>query len=78
MLTSRGFEVLAEDRVRTRPSMLKQMNDLHLLSLLDVPSGLSMEVDMFKKDYFDSLAKESESGSALVDSFRVIVARRVL
>jgi hypothetical protein len=70
-----GLEVLAEERIETRSSLLTQMNELHLLSLMDVPHGLSEAVDNFKERHFDALAEGSAKGVSSVDSFIVVVGR---
>lgn len=70
-----GLEVLIEQRIETRLSLLTQMNELHLLALIDMPQGLSETVDKFKEHHFDALAVGSAKGVSSVDSFIVVVAR---
>jgi hypothetical protein len=73
-----GLEIVVEERIRVRPSLLMQMNELHLMSLVDIAPGLSEPVDDFKERYFDVLSEDSAKGIATVDVFIVVVARKPL
>jgi hypothetical protein len=73
-----GFQVKIEDRIKVRKSMLPQINELHLISLLDIPSGLSEAIDTFRDENFSSLRKEYENGVSTVDSFICVVGRKAL
>lgn len=75
-MAAQGLEVVVEERIQTRPSLLAQMNELHLLSLMDVRPGLSENVDRFKEGYFDRLVEESGEGVACLDRFIVVVGRK--
>jgi hypothetical protein len=75
-MVTKGLEIVVEERIHVRPSLLMQMNELHLLSIVDVAPGLSKPVDDFKERYFDMLAEDSAKGIATVDAFIVIVARK--
>lgn len=77
-MSSNGLQVLVEDRIETRPSLLTQMNELHLLALVDLPAGLSTTADEFKEKYVDTLVKDSAKGVSSVDRFIVVVARKPL
>ncbi len=71
-----GFDVLAEDRTTVRCSLLTRMNELHLLSLGDVPTGLSTVVDSFRGRHLDGLVEEFGSGTATLDGFICVVGRK--
>ncbi|KAH7072300.1 hypothetical protein BKA63DRAFT_544623 [Paraphoma chrysanthemicola] len=77
-MVAKKLELVVEERYQTRPSLLMQMNELHLLSLVDIATGLSKPVDDFKERYFDMLAKDSARGIATVDAFIVVVAKKPL
>ena len=75
-MSAKGLQVLAEDRIETRLNLLMQMNELHLLSFMDIPAGLNKAVDDFKEKYFDALAEDSAKGVSSVDSYVVVVGRK--
>jgi hypothetical protein len=75
-MEAKGLEIMVEERIQTRPSLLTQTNELHILSLIDIPHGLSEGVDAFKDKHFDELAEDSAKGVSCVDSFIVVVARK--
>ena len=74
-MVSQGLELLAEDRIQTRLSMLLQMNELHLLALMDVPKGLIEAVDEFKEKYLEGLEEDNRISASSVDGFIVVVRR---
>jgi len=76
-MTSVGLQVLAEDRIPTKPSLLPQMNDLHLLALTDIPKGLSPVVDEFREKHFQKLQEEYQRGTSTIDGFICVVGRKV-
>jgi hypothetical protein len=71
-----GLEIIAEDRFQTKLSMLTQMNELHLLAMMDVPAGLSKSVDEFKEKYLEDLAEENQKGVSSIDGFICVVGRK--
>ncbi|KAF2728063.1 hypothetical protein EJ04DRAFT_516849 [Polyplosphaeria fusca] len=73
-----GLEVVVEDRLQTKKSMLLQMNELHLLSLMDVPPGLSQAIDDFKEKWLDHVAEDNRRGVSSVDGFIWVVGRKPL
>ena len=75
-MVAKGLKVLALDRIKTRPSMLTQMNELHLLSMMDVPKGLSGAVDEFRDAHLDALAEEYRKGVSTLDGFICVVGRK--
>ncbi|MCJ1479794.1 hypothetical protein MMC13_008480 [Lambiella insularis] len=77
-MAAAGLEVVADDRVRTPRYLLPQMNELHLLSLMDVPQGLSEAVDLFRERYWEGLVEEYAQGVATVDVFICVVGRKLM
>lgn len=75
-MVSAGLEILAQDRIRVRRSLLAQMNELHLLSLMDVPVGLSKAVDGFRDAHLEGLVEEYGKGVSTVDGFVCVVGRK--
>ncbi|KAF4628606.1 hypothetical protein G7Y89_g9541 [Cudoniella acicularis] len=75
-MTSVGLEVLAEDRIPTKPWLLPQMNELHLLALMDIPQGLSSAVDEFCEKHLQGLQEEYQNGVATIDGFICVVGRK--
>ena len=75
-MASAGFEVVAEDRMQVRRSLLTQMNELHLLSLMDVPEGLSQAVDGFREKHLEGLVEEYGQGVSTLDGFMCVVGRK--
>lgn len=73
-----GFEVVVEERIKVRPSILPQINDLHLISIDDVPRGLSPAVDEYREKYFETLKDEYRKGVATMDGFVCVVGRKPL
>ncbi|KAH3950561.1 hypothetical protein HBI56_204430 [Parastagonospora nodorum] len=76
--TKTGLDVITEDRVKTRKSMLMQMNELHLLSMMDIQEGLSKAVDEFKEEHLDTLTEDFAHGVTSVDGFITIVGKKPL
>ena len=76
-MISAGLEVVAQDRMQVRRSLLTQMNELHLLSLLDVPTGLSEAVDLFRERHLEGLVEEYGKGVSTVDGFVCVVGRKL-
>ena len=76
MMVSSGLDVLAQDRIQVRRSLFAQMNELHLLSLMDVPVGLSKAVDEFRHAHLDGLVEEYGNGVSTVDGFVCVVGRK--
>ena len=76
MMASAGLEVIAQDRMQVRRSLLMQLNELHLLSLKDVPTGLSEAVDLFRETHLEGLVEEYGKGVSTVDGFVCVVGRR--
>ena len=76
-MISAGLEVVAQDRMQVRRSLLTQMNELHLLSLLDVPTGLSEAVDLFRERHLEGLVEEYGKGVSMVDGFVCVVGRKL-
>ena len=70
------MDVIVEDRIPIRHSLLKQMNELHLLSLMDVPAGLSSAIDRFRETHLQDLVREYESGVSTIDGFLCVVGRK--
>lgn len=75
-MTSVGLEVLAEDRIPTKPWLLPQMNELHLFALMDIPQGLSSAVDEFREKHLQGLQEEYQNGVATIDGFICVVGRK--
>ena len=75
-MASAGLEVVAQDRMQVRRSLLTQLNELHLLSLMDVPTGLSGAVDSFRERHLEGLIEEYEQGVSTVDGFVCVVGRK--
>ncbi|KAF2187593.1 hypothetical protein K469DRAFT_704495 [Zopfia rhizophila CBS 207.26] len=75
-MASLGLEIIAEDRFQTKRSMLTQMNELHLLAMMDIPAGLSKPVDEFKEKYLEDLAEENQKGVSSIDGFICVVGRK--
>ena len=75
-MRSLGLDVIAEENVSVRPSLLPQMNDLHLLSMMDVPSGLSKAIDSFRNEHLEGLGAEFKRGVSTVDNFICVVGRK--
>ena len=75
-MTSVGLEVVAHDRMQVRQSLLMQMNELHLLSLMDVPTGLSEAVDRFRDKHLGGLMEEYGKGVSTVDGFVCVVGKK--
>ena len=71
-----GLEVVAQDRIQVRRSLLMQMNELHLLSLMDVPTGLSEAVDGFRDKHLQGLLDEYGKGVSTVDGFLCVVGKK--
>jgi hypothetical protein len=71
-----GLKILAEDRIQTRPSMLLQMNELHLLAMMDIPTGLSKAVDEFKAKYLKELEEDNQRGISSIDGFIIVVGQK--
>ena len=76
-MTSVGFEVIIEDRIATTPWLLPQMNELHLLALMDIPQRLSLAVDEFREKHLQSLQDEYRNGVSTIDGFIVVVGRKL-
>ena len=76
MMASAGLKVVAQDRMQVRPSLLMQLNELHLLSLMDVPTGLSEAVDLFRERHLEGLVEEYDKGVSTVDGFVCVVGKR--
>ncbi|PVH97414.1 hypothetical protein DM02DRAFT_597673 [Periconia macrospinosa] len=76
VMAAEGLDVVVEERIETRASLLTQMHELHLIALLDIPRGMSETVDTFKANYFDDLASDNAKGIASVDNFKIIIARK--
>ncbi len=53
-----------------------QMNELHLLSLVDVPTGLSQAVDGFRETHLEGLMEEYGKGVSTLDGFVCVVGRK--
>lgn len=75
-MSSVGLEVLAEDRIATTLSLLPQMNELHLLALMDIPQGLSVAVDEFREKHLQGLQEEYRNGVSTIDGFITVVGRK--
>ena len=75
-MVSAGLEVVVQDRMQVRRSLLMQMNELHLLSLLDIPKGLSEAVDLFRERHMEGLVEEYGRGVSTVDGFVCVVGRK--
>lgn len=75
-MVSSGLEIVAEDRIQMKPSMLTQMNELHLLAMMDVPTGLSKAIDEFKEKYLEALEEEYRKGVSSLDGFICVVGRK--
>lgn len=75
-MTSVGLEVLVEDRIPTKPWLLPQMNELHLLALMDIPQGLSLAVDEFREEHLQGLQEEYRNGVSTIDGFIAVVGRK--
>ena len=75
-MASNGLTVIAEDRIKVRNSLLQQMNELHLLSLMDVPEGLSRSIDEFRDRHLQSLVQEYANGVSAVDGFICVVGKK--
>ena len=75
-MASVGFSVIAQESIQCRPSFLMQMNELHLLSLMDVPTGLSKAVDDFRGKHLERLLGEYSEGVSTLDGFLCVVARK--
>lgn len=71
-----GLQVRTDDQITVRPSLLPQLSDLHLLSLMDVPVGLSPAIDTFREKHLDDMVNEFQRGIATVDGFRCVVGQR--
>ncbi|KAL9036241.1 MAG: hypothetical protein Q9180_004414, partial [Flavoplaca navasiana] len=76
LMTENGLEVVALDRIKTRLSMLPQINELHLLSMMDVPKGLSAAVDDFRDKHLDVLVNEYRNGISTIDGFICVVGKK--
>ena len=72
-----GLEVVAQDRMQARRSLLMQMNELHLLSLMDVPTGLSEAVDGFREKHLEGLMDEYGKGVSTIDGFVCVVGKKL-
>ncbi|KAF2478183.1 uncharacterized protein BDR25DRAFT_275981 [Lindgomyces ingoldianus] len=75
-MTECGLKVVAEDRIRVRPSMLPQMNELHLISLMDVRPGISAAIDHFRSNYLVQLQDEYSKGVSTIDGFITVVGKK--
>ncbi|ORY11852.1 S-adenosyl-L-methionine-dependent methyltransferase [Clohesyomyces aquaticus] len=75
-MTENGLQVAAEDRIRVRASMLPQMNELHLISLMDVQPGLSKAIDDFRDKYMEKLKEEYSNGVSTIDGFITVVGQK--
>lgn len=75
-MASAGLELVAQDRMQVRRSLLMQMNELHLLSLMDVPTGLSEAVDNFRERHLKELVEEYDKGVSTIDGFLCVVGRK--
>lgn len=75
-MVASGYDVVVEERIETRKSLLPQMNDIHMLSLLDVPAGLSESIDAFKTGYLDELVTDNSRGMAMLDGFICVVGQK--
>lgn len=71
-----GIELVAEDRLQTKKSMLLQMNELHMLSFMDIPKGVSPAIDEFKGKWLDRVAEDNRRGVSSVDGFIWIVGKK--
>lgn len=71
-----GLLVEVEEKIQVRPSMLPQMNELHLISLLDVPLGVSKPIDEFRQKHFEGLKQEYSQGVSTIDGFICIVGKK--
>jgi hypothetical protein len=76
VMKENGLDVVTADRTAVRPSMLRQVNDLHLLSMMDARPGLSDAIDSFRGKYMDALIDEFRKGVAIVDGFVCIVGKK--
>ena len=77
-MASKGLEVVAAETHETRKSMLLQINELHLIAMMDIPPGLSQAVDGFKEKWLEELAKDSQRGVSSVDGYVWVVGRKPL
>lgn len=75
-MVSAGFEVIAQEQTQVRPSLLTQMNELHLLSVMDVPIGLSQAVDTFRETHLGNLVEEYSRGVSTIDGFVCVLGRK--
>jgi hypothetical protein len=58
--------------------MLTQMNELHLISMMDIPKGLSEAADKFKDKYLEALTDDFANGVSSIDGFITIVGRKAV
>lgn len=56
--------------------MLLQMNELHLLAMMDVPKGLSKAVDEFKAKHLEAMEEDNQRGVSSIDGFIVVVGQK--
>ncbi|CAI6331423.1 unnamed protein product [Periconia digitata] len=75
-MSAEGLDVLVEERIQTRKSLLTQMHEMHMLALIDVPPGLSEAIDTFKEKHFSTVAEDCAKGVSSVDSFLTVIARK--
>jgi alpha-D-ribose 1-methylphosphonate 5-triphosphate diphosphatase PhnM len=76
VMVENGLEVAVVDRIKVRPSMLSQMNELHLLSLMDVRPGTSKAIDEYREKYMDTLIEEYRNGVSTIDGFICVVGKK--
>ena len=76
-MESAGMGIIAQDRIPVKHSLLHQMNELHLLSIMDVPEGLSQAMDEYREQNLQRLVEEYDSGVSTVDGFICVVGRKL-
>lgn len=73
-----GLEIMADHRVSVPSALVPQFSELHLLSLDDVPSGLSTTIDEFRDSGgLTKLRNEFAAGFGIVDGFVCVVGRKI-
>ncbi|MCJ1322229.1 hypothetical protein MMC15_007576 [Xylographa vitiligo] len=75
-MESAGFKVLAQERTKVRPSLYRQISEMHILALRDVPRGLSDVIDEFMDRWMDQYLEECQQGVATIDEFVTVVGEK--
>lgn len=70
-----GFGRVTVDRI-FRPSILSQINELHLLSITDVRPGLSKAINAYREKYMNQLIHEYGNGVSTMDGCICVIGKK--